>query len=88
MQFTHDGCDRGSWSPIVPQRDRWGGQIGRHYTTALSLLTLEVYYRWLPLYRPTDGPTPDPKDVKAAQDRARAAADRPQVPAKAARKGR
>jgi hypothetical protein len=91
MQIADDGCDRGSWSPVLPQRDRWGGQIGRHYVTALSLLTLEVYYRWLPLYRPTDEPASDPKDVKAAQDRARgrAAADRPQAPAKAAaRKGR
>lgn len=86
MQFVGDGCDRGSWSPIVPQPDAWGRQIGRHYTTTLSLLTLEVYYRWLPLYRPAD-PSADPKDVKAAQDRARAAADRP-ADAKAARKGR
>ncbi len=87
MQMTGDGCDHGSWSPIEPQPDVWGSRVGRHYTTALSLLTLEVYYRWLPLYRPPEAPT-DPKDVKAAQDRARAAADRPQAPAKAARKGR
>ena len=88
MQFVGDGCDRGSWSPNLPQRDEWGGSIGRHYTTALSLLTLEVYYRWLPLYRPTDDQT-DPKDVKAAQERAQAEAERgPRPVAKARTMGR
>ncbi|CAN5884184.1 hypothetical protein BH23PLA1_BH23PLA1_00720 [soil metagenome] len=50
-QFTGQGCDHGSWDPIAPQPDRWGRNAGRHYTTCLSLLTLEVYYRYLPLYR-------------------------------------
>jgi hypothetical protein len=86
MQMTGDGCDRGSWSPLLPQPDRWGREIGRHYTTALSLLTLEVYYRWLPLYRPTDA-SEDPKDVKAAQERARAEAERKPA-AKAKARGR
>ncbi len=86
MQVKGQGCDRGSWSPVLPQPDVWGSRVGRHYTTALSLLTLEVYYRWLPLYRPTDD-SADPKDVKAARDRA--AVDRRDAPAaKAARKGR
>lgn len=43
------GRDRGSWDP---EGDRWamtGG--GRLYSTCLMLLTLEVYYRHLPLYR-------------------------------------
>jgi hypothetical protein len=39
---------KGSWSS---DGDRWGGQLGRLGTTSLSLLTLEVYYRHLPLYR-------------------------------------
>ena len=39
---------KGSWSP---EGDPWGGQMGRLIDTALKLLTLEVYYRHLPLYR-------------------------------------
>ncbi len=50
-QVKGKGCDLGSWDPINPQPDRWGRNAGRHYTTCLSLLTLEVYYRYLPLYR-------------------------------------
>jgi hypothetical protein len=53
-QMTGPGCDRGSWDPFVPQTDTWGRSAGRLYETALSLLTLEVYYRYLPLYRPSD----------------------------------
>lgn len=37
----------GSWDP----RDVWGGYGGRVYSTALATLSLEVYYRYLPLYR-------------------------------------
>lgn len=43
-----EGHKTGSWDPGV---DKWGRQGGRIYTTALSALTLEVYYRHLPLYR-------------------------------------
>ena len=39
---------KGSWSPAG---DAYGGAGGRLMTTSLSLLTLEVYYRHLPLYR-------------------------------------
>ena len=35
------GCARGSWSP----NSKWGNG-GRIYTTALAVLTLEVYYRY------------------------------------------
>ncbi len=63
MQVKGNGCDRGSWSPMFPQPDRWGVRAGRLYLTSLSILTLEVYYRWLPLYRPIDGET-DPKDAR------------------------
>ncbi|RUL87158.1 prenyltransferase/squalene oxidase repeat-containing protein [Tautonia sociabilis] len=53
-QVKGDGCDRGSWDPNAPQPDQWGRSAGRHYTTCLSLLTLEVYYRYLPLYQERD----------------------------------
>jgi hypothetical protein len=39
---------KGSWSPVG---DAHGGPGGRIMITSLSLLTLEVYYRHLPLYR-------------------------------------
>ncbi|MFH1921034.1 MAG: prenyltransferase/squalene oxidase repeat-containing protein, partial [Planctomycetota bacterium] len=38
----HDGCARGSWDPS----SKWGSPGGRIYTTALAILTLEVYYRY------------------------------------------
>ncbi len=50
MQVQGNHCDRGSWDPAKPQGDQWGGRAGRLFTTSLSLLTLEVYYRYLPLY--------------------------------------
>jgi hypothetical protein len=41
-------CNYGSWDP---SRDQWGRQGGRLMTTSLSCLTLEVYYRFLPLFK-------------------------------------
>ena len=41
-----EGPLAGSWNT----NDLWAGYGGRVYTTALSALTLEVYYRFLPLY--------------------------------------
>jgi hypothetical protein len=40
---------QGSWDPIGP----WGSVGGRIYSTALSTMCLEVYYRFLPLYQVT-----------------------------------
>jgi hypothetical protein len=55
MQVKGAGCDRGSWDPFQPQPDRWASRAGgRLFLTSLSILTLEVYYRYLPLYQPTD----------------------------------
>lgn len=41
------GAAAGSW----PVTDPHGGSGGQIYQTCLSVLTLEVYYRYLPLYR-------------------------------------
>ena len=41
------GKERGSWDP---QPDRWSHLGGRLYTTCLSIYSLEVYYRHLPIY--------------------------------------
>ena len=46
-----DSCANGSWDPDRPTPDRWGSQGGRLMVTSLSILTLEVYYRYLPLFR-------------------------------------
>jgi hypothetical protein len=44
-----EGCSAGSWDPTA---DEWGKQYGgRIMVTSLNTLTLEVYYRYLPLYQ-------------------------------------
>ena len=42
----------GSWPP---DSDHMGAHCGRIGTTCLALLTLEVYYRYLPLYKRDTG---------------------------------
>ncbi len=42
-----DGDFDGSWDP----KDALGGHWGRVGQTAISVLCLEVYYRYLPMYR-------------------------------------
>lgn len=49
-----DGHALGSW----PAQSIWAGHGGRIYSTAMSLLCLEVYYRYLPMYETLAGPTP------------------------------
>jgi hypothetical protein len=44
-----EGHKAGSWNP---QGVDYGSRGGRLYATAMALLTLEVYYRHLPMYRP------------------------------------
>ena len=41
-----DGPRRGSWDPDP----LWGGYGGRVYSTSMAALSLEVYYRYLPVY--------------------------------------
>jgi hypothetical protein len=43
----------GSWDPRKPIPDRWAGHAGRLYVTTMNLLSLEVFYRHLPLYEDT-----------------------------------
>jgi hypothetical protein len=41
------GAERGSWNPTCI----WGPYGGRIYSTTLACLSLEVYYRYLPIYQ-------------------------------------
>jgi len=50
---------RGSWDP---KPDAHGGSGGRIMITSMSMLTLEVYYRHLPLYRREMGFKKDVQD--------------------------
>jgi hypothetical protein len=50
FQQVPDGRHAGSWAP----RGAFADTGGRLYVTALSICTLEVYYRHLPLFRPID----------------------------------
>ncbi|MCH5373521.1 MAG: terpene cyclase/mutase family protein, partial [Planctomycetes bacterium] len=43
----------GSWDPRNPVPDRWAPHAGRLYVTTMNLISLEVYYRHLPLYEDT-----------------------------------
>ncbi|GEM_PF-1739479 len=42
-----DGCENGSWDPI----GAWGAAGGRVYATAINVLTLETYYRFVRVAR-------------------------------------
>lgn len=48
-----DGQFAGSWEPNGEIPDAWGKYAGRLYVTTLNLLSLEVYYRHLPIYEAT-----------------------------------
>jgi len=45
-----EGPLAGSWNPSTPVPDRWAPFGGRIYVTTMNLLSLEVFYRHLPLY--------------------------------------
>jgi hypothetical protein len=42
----------GSWNPTG---DHGAGPGGRLYQTCLSVMTLEVYYRYMPMYQRSTG---------------------------------
>ena len=46
-QTQRKDCADGSWDPKV---DKWGSEAGRVYTTAINVLTLEVYYRYASVF--------------------------------------
>jgi len=61
-QDVAKGPNFGSWSP---EGDPWAGSGGRLMITSLNLLTLEVYYRYLPLYYRDAGYSKDATVQKA-----------------------
>jgi hypothetical protein len=63
------GSRAGSWQPYDSGWGNWGRYGGRVYVTAINALTLEVYYRHLPLYN-----THDVLDASAAMIAAMAVA--------------
>ena len=46
-----EGCAAGSWNPELPTKDVWADEGGRLLITSVNTLSLEVYYRFLPLYK-------------------------------------
>ncbi|MFM1802587.1 MAG: hypothetical protein RJA81_1939 [Planctomycetota bacterium] len=59
------GHSVGSWQPLEPFPDRWGRSGGPIMQTSLALLTLEIYYRYLPMYQ-VDLPKPEDEPDKAS----------------------
>lgn len=63
-QQVKEGCAAGSWDPEKPVRDTLGDVGGRLMVTSIAILSLEVYYRYLPLYqldaKNSLGPTDEP----------------------------
>jgi hypothetical protein len=44
---SQEGHETGSWF----MRENWSDRGGRLYSTTLAILTLEVYYRYMPMYQ-------------------------------------
>jgi hypothetical protein len=64
-----EGHKAGSWSPLLADHGREGGRL---YATSMAVLTLEVYYRHLPLYRRDEeagnvAAAPEKKEEKKAE---------------------
>ena len=62
QEKNESSANNGSWSPAG---DPWGRAGGRLMMTSLNLLTLEVYYRYLPLYYRDAGYKKDEAGTKA-----------------------
>ena len=75
MQIKDGTCANGSWDPNFPAVDVWGQRAGRLFNTSLSILTLEVYYRYLPLYRDYDEDQEKEDPLLKDEDDARGARD-------------
>jgi len=61
LQFKKDGANLGSWEPEAGFIGRSCGRLG---TTCMCLLTLEVYYRHLPLYKRGNNANPNVEAAK------------------------
>ncbi len=61
-QCRDGSCATGSWDPERPSLDAWGFKGGRLFVTSLSTLTLEIYYRYLSLYKVSHDPLFEEKD--------------------------
>jgi hypothetical protein len=64
---SRTGCASGSWDPEKQNKDAWEPLGGRMMQTSLSCLTLEAYYRYLPLYqldKPRSEPPAIPKGIE------------------------
>jgi hypothetical protein len=73
-QIREDCCAAGSWDPIAPTKAPFGDAGGRLFLTSLAALTLEVYYRYLPLYKlDTEAEPPESILGKLAADKDKAA---------------
>jgi hypothetical protein len=66
-----DGPGDGCWGDT-----RWTDRGGRVFSTSLATLTLEVYYRYLPLRAPADDDEPAPAVPPAPGDDPRRAAEK------------
>jgi hypothetical protein len=77
LQEKQHGCAMGSWDPDKPTEDKWGALGGRLMTTSFSTLTLEVYYRYTPLFNVTVSPGEIPK--AAAEAEKKDTADKPEA---------
>jgi hypothetical protein len=65
------GCAAGSWDPNAPVKDNYCSMGGRVMMTSLSALTLEVYYRYLPLYQLDKEEAKAPAGEKQAGEKAK-----------------
>ncbi len=50
LRQVKTGREAGSWNPVAG--DPWAKMAGRLYSTCLSIYSLKVYYRHMPIYQP------------------------------------